>query len=242
MVLVPNPARNAATILDGTACVSQRVVVCGNDPALPCRHVFAGLKGERGEIADAARRTVAVTRAMRVRGVFDDTQFVFPCDGRDRIHFSNLTGEVNGNDASRAWRDRSLDCRWSDVERVEIDVCEDRNGIRFNDRRGSRHKRVGRNDDLVFRANANGEQGDAEGHSPVHDGDAMLTTVHLRKTLLELGHLIAAQASPLTAAQCPKQSLLLGLAKDWPRGERLRANRRSTKQRKSLHNAKVSSP
>ena len=105
-----------------------------------------------------------------------------------------------------------------EVERVEVDVGEHRNRVRFHDRGGGGEERVRRHDDLVFGLDARREQRDSQRDRAVDDRDAVPAAVHRREAPLELLDLVAVEPSPLAAAQRPQQALLLRLAEDRPGG------------------------
>src|SRR6266850_322245 len=132
VVLVPNPARNASAVMNGTAGLSQRIVVGRDDAAFAGGEVFARLKGERCHVSERTGGTLVITCAVRVRGVFDNDQFALFRDRHDRIHVGRLPGEMNGNDRPGSRLDGGLDGFWIQIKGVQVNVGKDRNRVGFN--------------------------------------------------------------------------------------------------------------
>ena len=137
--------------------------------------------------------------------------------------------------ALRARRDRGFDGCRIDVERVEVDVGEDRYRIRFDDGRGGGEKRVRRDDDLVFGLDACREQGDAQRDGAVGDGDAVPAAVHRGEALLELCDLVPSSLphSPLRNVASSRSSS--GLAEDRPGRERAGADGCASEKSECVH-------
>ncbi len=109
-----------------------------------------------------------------------------------------------------------LDTRRVEVERVEVDVHEHRDAVGLDHGGGRGEERVGRDDDFVLGLQARGHQRDAQRDRAVDHGDAVPAAVHRGEALLELGDLVAGEASPLAAAERGEHSRLVGLVEDRP--------------------------
>lgn len=147
---------------------------------------------------------------MRMRGVLDDHELVFPGDRHDGVHVGRLAGEVHRDDGPRARRDHRFDSPRVEVEGVEVDVGEDRDGVGFDDCGSRCIEGVRRDDDLILTADPGGEQSQSQRDSAIHDADAVPAAAHRGETLLELDHLRAAELSPVAAAQGLQQALFVG--------------------------------
>src|SRR4051794_548815 len=122
MVFVPQPVRNATTIVNGTARLSQCVVVAGDDPAFTGGQVLARLKRERSQMSEGAGGSMIVTRTRRVRGVFYNDQLPLFGDGHNGIHIGGLAGEVHWDDRLGPWCDRSFDRFGVQIEGLQVDI------------------------------------------------------------------------------------------------------------------------
>ena len=168
---------------------------------------------------------------MRVRGIFDHDQPAGASGRHQRLHVGRLAGEMDRDDGSGARSERAFDRGGIEVERVQVDVGEDRNRVGLDHGRGGRDERVGGNDDFVFRADARRQQRDPQRDRAVDDRDAVAAAVHRGEALLELGNLLAVQPAPLAAAKRAQQPHFLGRTGDGPARERLRANGRAAEKR-----------
>ena len=119
----------------------------------------------------------------------------------------------------------STACR-IEVEGLQVNVREDRDGVGLDHRGGGGQEGVRRDDDLLLRANAGGHQRDAQRDRAVDDRDAVFAAVHGGEPALELSDLLAVQLAPLAAAQRAQQPLFLRLAEHRPGGEGTGADRR----------------
>src|SRR5258707_506404 len=72
--------------------------------------------------------TAGVAGADRLRGVLDDREAVRAGDLVDRVHVGRLAVEVDRDHGPRAGRDRVLEPGRVEVERLGLDVDEDRPG------------------------------------------------------------------------------------------------------------------
>ena len=177
---------------------------------------------------------VFVTRAVRVCRIFDDNQLPLPGDGHDGVHVGRLAGEMDGDDRPRARCDGGRDRLGRQIERVQLNVRENGDGIGLDHCGRCREKGVRGNDDLVFSTDAGCLQRDPQRNRAVDDGDAVLAAVHRREAVFKFSHLRPVQSSPFAAAQGAKQSFLLWLADHRPSREPPLADGRSSQQREFL--------
>ncbi len=82
-----------------------------------------------------------------------------------------------------------------------------------------RQEGVGRDDDLVARLDARGQQRQPERDGPVRDRDGVRRALVRGERCLECSHLVAVQPAPVAAAQGGEHGLFLGLVEDRPGGE-----------------------
>jgi hypothetical protein len=149
--------------------------VVGDDhPAFAVRaEILARVEAEARQVAHAADAPAAVARAVRLRRILDDEQSVPARDRQNRIHVGRLTVQMYRQDRLRSRRDRRIELRGIERERLRIDVDEDRFGAGVADGRHRRHEGEGHGDDFVARADASGEQRQVQGARARVDGDAM---------------------------------------------------------------------
>jgi hypothetical protein len=230
VMLVPDPALCAATVLDRPGGGGQRLVVGRDDASFAGRQVLARLERERRQLPKGADGAGTVRRAMGMRRVFDQHEAVSIGEALESVHVGRLPGEMNRDDRPRARRDRRLDGLRIEGEGVEIDVGKNRYGVRFDDRRRSRQKRVRRHDDLIFRLDSQREQRDSQRDRAVDDRHTMPAAVHRSKAPLELLDLVTVEPSPLAAAERAQQAVFFRLAEDGPGGKRSCTDRRSAEQ------------
>jgi len=85
-------------------------VVRQNSAALAvCAEVLAGVEAEAARARERADGTVAVERAVRLRGVLDDEEIATRRDFKDGVEVCRLAVEVYGDDCARASGDGRLD-------------------------------------------------------------------------------------------------------------------------------------
>jgi hypothetical protein len=93
-------------------------------------------------------------------------------DGLQRRHVRGVPIEVHRHDAHGAVGDRRLDRRGIEAEAVGLDVGEDRRGAGERHRVRRRGERERRDDHLIARADAGGQQAEVQARGAGVDGDA----------------------------------------------------------------------
>lgn len=181
-------------------------------------------------MAEGAGGAIVVSGAVRVGGVLEDEQLVFPGEPIERIHVGGLAGKMNRNERARAGRERGLDGLWVQVERVQFNVREHRNHVGFDHGGRGGEERVRRDDYFILGAQARGEETDAQGDGAIGDRDAVPAPMHGGEAVLEGGDLGSVQTAPLATTQGSKKSRLFGFAKDRPGREWAAANGRSSEE------------
>ena len=154
----------------------------------------------------------------------------FAGDRQDRVHVGHVAAQVDGHDGRGPVGDRRLDLAGIDLECLRVGVDEDRQGVLEQHRVDRGDERVGRNDHLVARLDADRRQRGEEGTRAVGGGHAMLRAGQLGVGRLELVHALAAAPVPLAAVQDVEQVFLIPLVEPGPAGEGLPANRFAAQQ------------
>ena len=96
--------------------------------------VFAGIKTERGDVADRTTAQAFVERAVRLARILDDHQIVGARDGENRIHVGRLTVQVYGQDRLGAGCDGAFDLRDVNKSEHRITIDQHRRGSGFGNR------------------------------------------------------------------------------------------------------------
>ena len=153
---VLEPARRLEAAL--VAQRDQQLVLVlrpGRDrPALAGRHLLVRVEGPDRRMAVRAERPPFVARPQSLARVLDERQAVLVADRAQLVELAWVAEDVDRDDRLRALGDRRLDGRRIEVERVRIDVGEDRRRA-FVDRAVRRSdERVRRRDHLVARPDA----------------------------------------------------------------------------------------
>ena len=120
--------------VDGAALVALRaqagglVGVAGDDHApLPRRHLLVGVEGEGGEVAAGADlAALGVDRAERLAGVLEDAEAVLAGQRLQLRHRRRVAEDVDRQQADGALADRGGGGGRVEVERLLLDVGEDR--------------------------------------------------------------------------------------------------------------------
>ncbi len=140
-------------------------------PALAGRDVLGGVEAEGSGIAQRAHASAAVARRQGVRGVLDHRQPPAARDIEDRVHVTGEAGDVDGDHRSRARGARALDVLATEIARHGIDVGKDWSGAEVRHRLGGRRERVGRQDDVVTRLDAEHPEREVERGGAGRDGE-----------------------------------------------------------------------
>ena len=115
----------------------QRTAFAGSD-------VLGFVKAQGRHVTDAPERATFIGSHQALGGILDHDEAMTLGDGHYGVHFAGNARVVNDHDRTRALRDRRLDQRFVDVERVGPDVDEHRHAA-------AEHKGVGRRDEGVGR-------------------------------------------------------------------------------------------
>src|SRR4051794_1637995 len=101
----------------------------GAPPPPPRRHLFVGVEGEGGEVAaGAAPPALGVDRAERLAGVLEDAEAVGGGERLQLRHRRRVAEDVDRQEAGGALAERRRGGRRVEVERLRVDVAEDRPG------------------------------------------------------------------------------------------------------------------
>src|SRR5262245_57386105 len=142
----------------------RELVVVGEDHAAfaAAGHRLVSDEAEGPDVADGRVPAAPVGRADALAGVHDDLETVAPGDGLDPAHVAGETVVVHGHDGARPRRDGPLDPRRVEVQRVAVDVDEDRNGAHQDDHVPHGDERPRLRDDFVAGADPGRHHRDVE--------------------------------------------------------------------------------
>ncbi len=123
----------------------------GDDhPPLPRGQLLVGVEGEGGEVAAGADPApLGVDRAERLAGVLEQAEAVLAGERLQLGHRRRVAEDVDRQDARRALADARPRRRRVEVERLRIDVAEDRPGALVEQAVGGGDEAEGAGQDLV---------------------------------------------------------------------------------------------
>ena len=161
--------------------------VGGDDAALAAGQALRRIEREAGEVADRADLAAAHGRLDGVGGVLDDRDLATLDRRLDGVHVARPAGEVHRHHRPRARRDRRLDVRRVDVQRLGVDVGEPRRGAGVEDRVHRCRPGERARDHLVARADPGDPERQVQRVGARGRGDGVRRAGVLREALLELG-------------------------------------------------------
>jgi hypothetical protein len=126
--------------------------------ALTARDVFRLMEAHRGHAPEGSERAITELSEQSVRVVLDEGDPTFRAQFSETVRLSCDSGVVNDADRLGPRRQRVNDSVKIDVESVLSDIREDGPAAVHQERAGSGHECVRRNDDLVagFKAKKSG--------------------------------------------------------------------------------------
>jgi len=122
-------------------------------------------------------------------GVLEDGQAVALGERDEGAHRGRVPVQVHGDDRRGAWRDRGGGRGGVEAEGDGVDVGEYRGRAGQGDGSGGRGEGERRDDHLVPRADAQGQQGQPQRRGPGADGDAVPSVREGGELVLERGDL-----------------------------------------------------
>ena len=150
--------------------------VAGDDhPPLPRGQLLVRVKSEAGEVAPGAYRPpLRVDGPKRLAGVLEDAESVPGGRRLQSRHCRRVAEDVNRQDARRALPDRRLNGGGIEVQRLGVDVAENRARALVEDAvgRGDEAERAGQH--LVARAPLKRPHPEVERGRPAGDGQRVL--------------------------------------------------------------------
>ena len=152
--VVVEPAHVDGPALVALAAQAGRLGGVGGDdhPPLPRRHLLVGVEGEGGEVAAGADlASLGVDRAERLTGVLEEAEAVLGGKRLELRHRRRVAEDVDRQDADRALADRRRRGSRIEVERLGVDVAEDRPGALVEQAVGRGDEAEGAGQDLVTR-------------------------------------------------------------------------------------------
>ena len=157
------------------AQLAGQVAVAGQDhPTLAGRDVLRGGEAEHARHAPRPHVAAPVAGAVGLRCVLQEHHAGIGGEGRELGQVGGLAPVVNGQDALDPRTHPAGHVGRVQVERVRVDIGEDRCGAGVDDGRGRRHEGQRRHDDLVTRSDAEGGEERHQGDGPVGEGDPVL--------------------------------------------------------------------
>ena len=168
------PAHVGGAALVALAAQPRRTRRPGRDdhPALAGGHLLVGVEGEGGEVAAAAdHAALGVDRAERLAGVLEDAEAVAGGERLQLRHRRRVAEDVDRQDAGGALADGRRGGLGVEVERLRIDVAEDRPGALVEQAVGRGDEAEGAGQDLVARAPAERPHAEVQRRGAAGDRD-----------------------------------------------------------------------
>ena len=128
-------------------------------------HVLGGIKAKCRRVVTASNEFPFVGSGNGMSGIFNDNKSVFLGDGINFVHLSRVPGIVDGNDGFRVGSDCLAKAGRIHVERVWLDINQNRGRTGMFDHIDSRAKGVGYGNDLISGTDPRDNQGKMKGGS-----------------------------------------------------------------------------
>ena len=128
-----------------------------NHAAFAGGDLLVGVEGEDPGVAEGADPAAANFRADGLASVFNDAQVVTVCNFKQGRNVGGTAESVHGDERARVRRDGGLDPGGGEVERFGVDIRENGESADVADSVGYGDEGEGRDDDLVARADAQGQ-------------------------------------------------------------------------------------
>ena len=156
-----------------------------------CAEIFAGIKTEAAHVAHRAAQPALVSRAVRLGGVLHNEQLPFLCDLQQRVHVRRMAVKMHRHDGFGARRQGAFHRLHIQGGIVRLAIHQDGARPGLGDGQHTRDEGVGRDNHLITRANAEGEQGEMQRIRAVRHPDAKGNLVERREFLFEFAHVFA---------------------------------------------------
>ena len=171
-----------AEVAQTTQPAGQQCVVCAHRSSVPERaQVLPRVKRKARGRPERADHAASVAGAGGLRSVLQDQEPMRPGDGVQRVHVAGLAVEMDGEDADGARADGGAGRLGIDQARALQHLAQHRRGADVRDGQSRGDERVGRDDDLVTRADVVGPQHERQRRGPGGDADALLDAAVLGK-------------------------------------------------------------
>src|SRR5262249_5814190 len=153
--------------------------------ALAGRDLLVRVERQRRWVPVRAERAPFVARTERLAGVFDEREPVPVADRPQLVELTGIPEDVDGHDRARPRPHRGLDGGRIEVERVGVDVGEDRGCPHVDRAVGRGDERVGRGDYLVAGSDAGEAHAEVQARRAGRHGRAVRRADGLGEELLE---------------------------------------------------------
>ena len=118
--------------------------------------------------------------------IFDDRQSTALCNFKKRIEVRGMSGIVNRKNCFCAWRDQRLDSQRIKIERIGVNISENRLAALIENAVRSCGKRKRSRDGFIASFNARGKCGSMQRGRPTAETDRMTRTHPSGKCVFEL--------------------------------------------------------
>ncbi len=198
LVVAVHPAQSVGVIIARLlrhACLAKTpelagvavdlLVVGHKDAAFATAHALVLVQAEGRRVAEGPTVAPAELRAMRLAAVLHDLQVVLARHRQQLIEVEAEAVQVDGDNRLRPWGDRLLDLVDIHVDRVEVDIDEDRDGVVVKDARGAAAPGVSSDEDMVARADAAPDQAHVQRRGAAISEDGIAIAIPLGELFLE---------------------------------------------------------
>src|SRR5215212_9617814 len=116
-------------VAEASQACRDLIVACSKNPTITsAAEILRRIETEASDQTHRARAPSIMSRANRLRRIFNHGYSMTPSKIEQGIHLRALAVDMDGHDGFRAWRDRVSNTRRIDVIAVWIDI--DENGTR----------------------------------------------------------------------------------------------------------------
>ena len=173
---------------DQAQALSVRLLAGGDHSSFTRDHVLCGIERETAEMPETSDFATIVQGTMCLGCILNQLEIVELAHLLHSLHIEWLTVEMDTNNGTRSRGHPLFELSGINIERLLIDITEDRFGPTHQDRRCGGNEREGWDNDLVAMPDVRCKESRVKGSSPVVHCDRMGGAAIVGKLCLQFPH------------------------------------------------------